>query len=324
MTSRLVDALVVGSGVSGLTTAVSLREAGFEVRIWTAEPPARTTSAAAGAIWDPYLPESGDRVLEWSRRTLRELQLLAADPATGVRMVTGIEASRQPVEPPTWAHLVPGFRRCVGDELPDGFADGFHYTAPLVDMPVYLDYLVKRFQSMGGVIERRRISSLAEATAEAPLVVNCTGIGARSVVPDEELRPIRGQLVVVANPGIDEFFWEETGSSPALTYIFPHGPTVVLGGTAEDGSWELEPSLDTAHAILARCAGVDTRLRGATILAHRVGLRPTRSTVRCEEELRPESGVRLVHNYGHGGAGVTLSWGCASEIVSKAALPPPE
>src|ERR1700716_1065576 len=99
---RAVDALVVGAGVSGLTTAVSLAEAGLRVRIWTAEPPSRTTSAAAGAMWGPFLVEPVDRVMEWSRRTLDEFEHLAQDPATGVRMVTGIEASRQRAEPPAW------------------------------------------------------------------------------------------------------------------------------------------------------------------------------------------------------------------------------
>jgi D-amino-acid oxidase len=70
-----------------------------------------------------------------------------------------------------------------------------------------------------------------------------------------------------------------------------------------------------AAAIHRRCAGLEPSLTDAQIIEHRIGLRPTRSTVRVEHE-RSESGRLIIHNYGHGGAGVTLSWGCADEVAS--------
>lgn len=120
-----LDALVIGAGVSGLTTAVCLAEAGLRVKIWAAEPPERTTSYAAGAMWGPYLVEPVDRVRVWSAQTLDVLRHLATDPATGVRLVSGIEASRTPVEPPEWGSQLDGFRMCEPSELPDGFATGW-------------------------------------------------------------------------------------------------------------------------------------------------------------------------------------------------------
>ena len=47
-----------------------------------------------------------------------------------------------------------------------------------------------------------------------------------------------------------------------------------------------------------------------------VGLRPGRMEVRLERE--EKNGKYLIHNYGHGGSGVTLSWGCADEVVELA------
>jgi D-amino-acid oxidase len=321
VTSPTIDATVVGSGVLGLTTATTLAEAGLRVRILTADPPSGTTSAAAGAMWGPYLVEPLDKVLAWSRLTLDKLQSLALDRTTGVRIVAGVEASRRSADIPAWGHLLPGFRGCDRGELPAGFDQGFRFSVPLVDMPVYLGYLSERFRSYGGEVDMRKLSSLQEVMFEAPITVNCSGVGARALVPDEGLRPIRGQLVVVANPGIDEFFSEDTGPSPDLLHIYPHGDTVVLGGVAEDdGSWNLEPDMRTAKQIVDRCAAVEPRLRGARILGHRVGLRPTRSKVRCEEEAVADEGVRLFHNYGHGGAGLSLSWGCAEEIAHAIVL----
>jgi D-amino-acid oxidase len=316
MTDRGAEVLVIGCGVSGLTTAVCLVEAGLRVRIRTDALPEKTTSATAGAMWGPYLVEPRDRVEAWSRRTLDELRSLAATPQTGVRMVAGIEAARRPVEEPWWGHLVPDLRRCDAEELRDPFVDGFRFTVPLVDMPAHLAYLMTRFRTAGGQVDVRRVHTLRQAAEEAPIVVNCSGIGARSLVPDEDVWPVRGQLVVVENPGIAEFFSEDTGLSSELRHIYPHGDTVVLGGSADDGSWNLEPDPKTSQRIIQRCSEIDARLSSARVLDHRVGLRPTRAKVRVEDE-RVDVGSRVLHNYGHGGAGLTLSWGCAQDVADR-------
>jgi D-amino-acid oxidase len=203
---------------------------------------------------------------------------------------------------------------CSPDELPHGFVTGWRFTAPMVDMPVYLGYLERRLATAGGSIEIRRIGSLHEATAAVPIVVNCTGMGARDLVPDPQLVPIRGQLIVVENPGITEFFSEDTGRSPDLLHYAPHGETMILGGTAQVGNWSRTADPTTAAMIVERCAQVAPALRRARVLGHRVGLRPTRPYVRVEAE--PVDGCLVIHNYGHGGAGVTLSWGCAAEAAA--------
>lgn len=308
-----IDALVIGAGVSGLTTAICLAEAGLRVHIWTAEPPQATTSVAAGAMWGPYLVEPIDQVRIWSAQTLEILCQLAEDSETGVHLTSGIEASRMPVDPPEWGNQLKGFRLCDVSELPQGFATGWRFTAPLVDMPRYLNYLQKRLAAAGGTIRVRAVNSLNEAAESAPVVVNCTGMGARSLVPDPDLIPIRGQLVVVENPGITEFFSEDTGLSPDLLHYAPHGDTVILGGVARPGEWSREPDPATAVTILARCAKIEPRLSNARVLDHRVGLRPTRPHVRVDSQRLKDT--QVIHNYGHGGAGVTLSWGCAADVV---------
>lgn len=316
MTRTDFDALVIGAGVSGLTTAVCLAEAGMRVRIWAAEPPEKTTSYAAGAMWGPYLVEPVDRVRVWSAQTLDVLRQLAIEPATGVRLVSGIEASRKPVEPPEWGDQLDGFRMCEPSELPDGFVTGWRYTAPLVDMLIYLGYLRGRLETAGGEIVIRRIDSFDEAIGVAPLIVNCAGIGARDLVPDADLTPIRGQLVVVENPGITEFFSEDTGLSPDLLHFYPQGETLVLGGTAQPCQWSREPDPDIAAAIIARCAEIEPNLRDVQVIEHRVGLRPTRPYLRVDKQ--QFNGAQVIHNYGHGGAGMTLSWGCALEAAQGA------
>jgi len=308
-----MSVVVVGAGVIGLTTAVVLAEAGFGVSVLTRDLPAVTTSAAAGAMWGPYLVEPRDRVQAWAADSLRAFTGLAGMAGTGVRMVPGIEASRIASAPPEFLAMLDGVRVCGQGELPDGFVIGWHYTVPLIDMDAYLSYLCERLEAAGGNLHQRSVTGLDEAARLAPVVVNATGLGARVLAGDDQLTPIRGQLVIVDNPGITEFFTEDTGWSADLLHIYPHGGRLVLGGVAQDGSWDMQPDASTARAIIQRCATIDPRVAGLSVRAHRVGLRPTRPAVRCETD--PEvTGYNLLHNYGHGGAGVSLSWGCANEI----------
>jgi len=308
------DVVVIGAGVSGLTTAVCLAEAGMRVRVDTDRPPGETTSAAAGAMWDPYLAEPSDLVERWSRATLFELVALSADADTGIRIVEGTQESRIPCAMPAWGGFV-GARLCTADDLRHGFVAGWRYRAPLVDMPRYLQYLARRLVKGGGSLRCHRYGAVGEAVREAPVVVNCSGTGARMLADDSSVEAVRGQLVVVENSGIESFFCDDTPGADELTYIYPHSRTVVLGGTSDRGSWDLTPDEDAARRILERCAAVEPSIAGARIIGHRVGLRPARTRIRLTEEHL--AGRLLVHNYGHGGAGLTLSWGCAREVAER-------
>ena len=308
-----VDALVVGAGVAGLTTAISLAEAGLATQVITAQPPSRTTSAAAGAIWGPVRCGPPERCLRWSRVGLSVLSELVGEPAAGVRQVSGREMADEPASPPEWLDLLPGGARMLPTaELPEGFAAGWSYTAPVVTMPVYLDYLLARYVAAGGTVSVAEVPSLSSLSA--PVVVNCSGIGARDLVPDPHVVPVRGQVVLVRNPGIEEFYIDHTLHGTDYVYLFPHGDVVLLGGTAEDGAWDLEARPSVAERIVRDCSLVYPRLRGAEVVEHRVGLRPYRPSVRLEA-VHLGGGQVLWHNYGHGGGGVTLSWGCAREIT---------
>jgi D-amino-acid oxidase len=301
--------------VVGLTAAISLREAGLDARIVTAELPPATTSSVAAAIWYPYKAYPEDRVLAWGRKTYEVFEELSNLPDSGVLMREGVEIWRRKVPDPWWAEAVPHVRRCTEDELPPGYLDGHTFVAPIVEMPVYLSYLMNRFAASGGTVQQRTLSSLEEVAGEASVVVNCVGLAARELVGDASMQPIRGQIVRVRNPGLTRFILDEENPE-GVTYIVPRSHDCILGGTADENEWDLEPDPQTARGILDRCTQLEPSFAQAEILEHKVGLRPGRPTIRLERENGPNDTL-LIHNYGHGGSGITLSWGCAEEVLTR-------
>ncbi|MGW8377421.1 FAD-dependent oxidoreductase [Streptomyces sp. ODS28] len=294
----MVDTIVVGGGVIGLTTAVRLAERGLSVRVWTRDPAAETTSSVAGGLIWPYRIEPRERALEWAVRSFRVFAALAEQPErTGVRLMRGTMKENGDGVPPEWEALV-----------------GSPPRAPLVDMRTYLPYLRDRLEVAGGSYEQCTLRSLDEAAREARTVVNCTGLGARELVPDPGMRAVRGQLVIVENPGLEEWYVSTDEESGESTYVLPQPFGAVLGGTAHDGEEQREPDSLVAEAIVRRCARIHPELAQARVREHRVGLRPYRESVRLEAQRLPGGGL-LVHNYGHGGAGVTVSWACAEDAA---------
>lgn len=312
MTERPI--LVIGAGVSGLTCGVRLLEEGYPVEIWARDRTPNTTSDVAAAAWYPPRREKDHRVERWLPVSLGRFTDLAGHADTGVVLRDGLELFRRAADDTWWRDILPGFRRARAEELPDGSVDGFVASGvPVIEMPVYMSWLMERLADLGGRIVEKTLSDLRPAYEAADLVVNCAGLGARALTGDDSLVAVRGQVVRVEQFGLERYVLDEQALD-GISYMYPRSRDVVLGGTRERGSEALTPDPEIARAIVQRCARLDPRVAGARILSHAVGLRPGRDKVRLEaEELA--GGKLLVHDYGHGGSGVTLSWGCAEEVV---------
>jgi D-amino-acid oxidase len=307
---------VVGCGVSGLSCGIRLLEQQFQVTIVARDLPPQTTSNIAAAIWYPYQVQPADRALIWGQVSLEEFYELAARGEGGVSLVHLVELFNQSMPDPWWQKAVRGFNRLSPPDLPSGYQHGFLVEVPIIETQVYLPYLMARFQHLGGQIEQRHVSSLAQLSEETPLIINCAGLGAGAIAHDPQVYPIRGQIVRVAAVGLARAYITEANPE-APAYIIPRQNDCILGGTAQPHDWNLDADEPTAQRILTQCRQLAPALRQATVLEHLVGLRPGRTEVRLESEwLSPQCAV--VHNYGHGGAGFTLSWGCAQEVVELA------
>lgn len=286
---------VVGAGVIGLSCAVRLLEAGHEVSVIGRERTTGTTSAVAGGFWFPYLAEPRERVTAWAAETFLELARLAREePEAGVRMVHGTQ--HNPGSDLWWA--APLTDLAISD-------DRAEFTAPIAEMPVYLPWLERQVTEAGGSITTGTVDDLEGLDAD--VVVNATGLGARELIGDTSLYPVQGQIVVLG-PGATEEWLEAEGEAPS--YVFPRGGDTVVGGTSVPHAWDQSPDPRTAERILADATAAMPEIADVEVRAHKVGLRPARPSVRLERE------GRIVHCYGHGGAGVTLSWGCATEVAA--------
>lgn len=304
--------LVLGCGVSGLSTGITLLRADYPVTIWAQDLPPNTTSNQAAAIWFPYLAKPREKVDPWAKFTLGFFrEHLVPEPASGCAPITVHDLYDKQVETPWWAGAVESYSRLDPSKLPKGYVDGFEVESVVIDTSIYIGYLVTWFLSLGGKIEQREIKDIGEALEFSEVVVNCTGLGSRTLFSDESVYPVRGQTVKVRPNGAKLALLDDEGPN-SLAYIIPRSKDIVLGGTAQENDWELTPRAADREEVLRKAAALDARFAQVEILSEGVGLRPARSVVRLEAE-HMDSGV-VIHNYGHGGAGFTLSWGCAEEV----------
>lgn len=312
---------VLGAGVIGLSIAVRLLERGHEVSVLGRELPPGTTSDRAAAIWYPFAAAADERVRAWARETFEALAALARVEGAGVSFTDLTELFDQPRSAPWWAGIPAEFRIVGSDELPQGYSSGFRASVPLVETPIYLPWLMDRIRGLGGRIDHFSAPDLGAALGSAELLVNASGLGAAHLVPGEtELYGLRGQAIRVEVGGRGRAFVDESGHH-GLAYVVPRSGDTLLGGTAtevRDLSDEslrraLRPDPGVAERILAACREIEPGLKMRAVLAHTVGLRPARSRVRLDQERLP-SGGRVLHCYGHGGSGFTLSWGCADAV----------
>jgi D-amino-acid oxidase len=319
---------IVGAGVSGLSCGIVFAEHGYRTAIFAKEIGQQTTSGAAAAVWFPYHVEPAERVIPMALETYEVLLDLTRVPETGVSMIESRQFLRTgEIEIPDWAiplgaQPIPvATALCAVRGRPQAggynFASGFSLRVPLTDTTIYLDYLATRFLKAGGEINANvHFEKLEDVDTKFDLVINCAGIGARDLVHDADLEPHRGQVAIV--PRIESLSCAVVCDDAPLMYAIPRTNDCVFGGTNEVGD-NLMADPATTSRIVAECSRV-LNIDKLPVLAERVGLRPfRRSGLRLErDQLR--DGRTVIHNYGHGGAGFTLSWGCAREVLEAATL----
>ncbi|KAH9932019.1 nucleotide-binding domain-containing protein [Epithele typhae] len=357
--SQTIRVVVLGGGVIGLTVAhVLAQHARYAITVVARDMPDDLDSQAfaspwAGANWSP-IGRPDARLYKWEKTTFDKFWdmlpsgLVLASPS---RVFYGAGTK---LEKTWYKDLVRDFRILEPNELPTGQACGVGFQTISVNPAQYLPWLKAELTARGVEFVRKKVHSFGEAAAlagDGAVLVNATGLGARSLVglEDQDVYPIRGQTLVIDNPAVDEFICVELpmdSDSADATYIIPRpaprtvtpsGRTTILGGKYERGAWDTAFAAADAAAIRARCAALLPAVAApeTRVLAHNVGLRPARKGgPRVEVERVPlprasgapgialagdpgaegEGEVVVVHAYGFGPAGYQQSWGAAMEI----------
>lgn len=298
-------ATVIGAGVIGLTSALRLVQRGAIVTVLSADAPDETTSTVAGGLVYPRHAEPADDCARWTEITVARFKELAGQDETGVRLMPGRLLRREQRPLPMWSRAVGGIAQDTG--VDDPWRDVLRFSTTLVDTGRYLAWLTRQLIRAGVRMERVAVRQFSDV-ADYDVLVNAAGLGAGRLAADSAVQPARGQVVHLADPGLDEWVVDEDGFS----YVLPHGGHVVCGGTEEHGNSSLEPDDLTTADILRRCERLVPELAGQDIVDVRVGLRPYRPAIRLERD------GDVIHCYGHGGVGITVSWGCAEDVAALA------
>ncbi|KAK0153084.1 D-aspartate oxidase [Merluccius polli] len=323
---KRVELVVVGAGVIGLSTAVVLAEALPLCRVTVVADqfsPDTTSDGAAGILLIAQFPDIPvERQTRWFKDSFDHLLAIAQSdqaPDAGVMLTSGCQIFREvPAQKvPFWSELVLGFRLLTERELKrfPQHCFGQAFTTLKCECEWYLPWLEKRFRKAGGEVQHRTVNDLRELGGSCDIIVNCSGLRAKALAGDEQVYPVRGQVLKVRAPWISHFIRDGDGK----TYIYPGVHSVTVGGTRQEGDRRHEVDPTDSESILRRCGLLEPSLAKGKVLAEWVGLRPGRRNPRVEREaLAMEGGghrVPLVHNYGHGGAGVALSWGTALDTL---------
>jgi glycine/D-amino acid oxidase-like deaminating enzyme len=259
---------VIGCGVIGLSTARLFQRSGGSVTIYAKDLPPETTSNIAGGFWFPTSVYEGPRASpkflqqfkDACRIANRAFQLLAG-PEYGVRWIDTFELLNGEVafsnEMPGGSELYPDNHVLEDAKRYFGIKSVRQFSTMLIEPHTYLNALLRDFYIAGGKVVVRELQN-REEIAQLPetLIFNCTGLGAKKLVEDQSLTPVRGQLeVLLPQPEIDYCYVGGSG------YMFPRRDGIVLGGTFDRDVWSLEPDPDTVTRILENHAEIMKRMK---------------------------------------------------------------
>lgn len=306
---------VVGAGVIGLSTALLAQDRGYDVSIFTDKPTSETTSAKAAASFKPGTVVYNDlahRAVELSWDAFGRI-VRGEEPAkTGVRMHTLWEASSSPGGSAQHLKVMENVQTFETPDVPGGYAHGWRYRTYFADTRLYLPWMIDKFQAQGGklhTLAKKLIDPAQFNNLPGDTVFNCTGLGAKELVGDDALVPVKGQVALTAPlPDMD---WTINADG---FYVYPRSHDTVLGGTTEWGIEDEQVESGAVSLIVQGNKRILPHLSLEHVIGSYAGLRPfRRGSIRIEAESMGDK--QIIHNYGHGGSGVTMSWGSAQLAV---------
>ncbi|MGI8951064.1 MAG: FAD-dependent oxidoreductase [Chitinophagaceae bacterium] len=301
---------IIGAGISGLSCAYLLSQKDYLIKIFAKEFSPNITSNRAAAFWFPYHIRNDKRGIDWCRKSFEFYKELSNDAATGVSMHQLIKAIEKNVkeEDKSWLEFMPGnsYRMMQQNELKKNYAKAYEAIVPLIETQIFLPYLQKYLEEKNVAFIEKEVNDLNDFH-DYDVVINCTGLGARKLCNDKTLIPVKGQVGLLSPKNNFPIFLD----NEKPLYIVPRKDAIIVGGTYEDEIFAEHTEPSTIEGLLKNAYEVFPELKQQKYIGCWAGLRPFRPTVRLEKE----PSTNIIHNYGHGGSGFTLSFGCAEEVA---------
>lgn len=325
-------ALVLGDGIIGLTTALVAQEKGWDVCIYTDTIDDRmakqAVSPTACALWYPALVGGCEKDLNrWCQYSF-EVYKQQAD-LVGIKRVTNYEMIDMEEEwrhPPSSVSCLPNFNAYFHQNVPSGVHGVWSFDTYIISMDFYLPYLRELARDRGiQFLQGERILKLSDIQGHTlfDVIFNCAGLnGARLSEKSDEMQAVKGHLI----------FFPPIESSVSIGRkdfaIMPRNDYTVVGALFLHNFQDVRPTYKDRKTILTEinnwidCKALDLEFQQEfsekNILFERTGLRPYLQSGVCIHKWKLDSNVLVVDNFGHGGSGVTIAWGCAKDAIEMA------
>ncbi|XP_030556558.1 D-amino-acid oxidase [Drosophila novamexicana] len=330
----MMKVAVIGAGVNGVASALKILEyyqeenkLNVQVSIISEEFTPNTTGDGSAGLWGPFLLSGTEKskIYQWSKSMHNFLEKIWLSEDAGEAGVCLLPCVRLSTDPNVsvedfWRDIVYGAVDLSPDQLAVynknrdvKFTSGLSFVTYTSEPLKLLPYLTKRFVRKGGRVEQQKVTDLESFVRDSPydVIVNCTGLGSRQLLNDDNMYAVRGQVSRIKANWVFAAILDESDDG---NYIIPNTESVVLGGTHQEKDYNTKVSDVDKRFIIDGCRRLMPGLVHTQHLFDWVGLRPGRVQVRLESERRGRK--LLIHNYGHGGSGVTLCEGCAEDVLS--------
>lgn len=305
---------IAGAGISGLSSALMFAKDGYKVHVFAKKFSPHITSNRAAAFWFPYHVRNDKRGIDWCRSSYDFYKKLAENASTGISMKRLVKVLRKGVteEEQNWIDFMPSGTCSIlnEDEVEDNIAIAYEVLVPLIETQIFLPWLQETLKAKGVIFFEKEIEDLKLIAKDYDLLINCTGLGSQELCNDKEMYPVRGQVALIEP--LENFDIYLDNEMPL--YIVPRKDTIIIGGTYEEHIYDEITEEKTIEKLLQNAFNTFPELSKQNKKGSWAGLRPYRPVIRLERE----EGTNIIHNYGHGGSGFTLAFGCAGEVLQIA------
>lgn len=305
---------VIGAGIIGLTSALTLLKNGISVAIFHDKSLIPTSSSVAYAFWWPHKTKAEEKVKSWALRTYKHYNDLSKIKNSGVSFKEFLRFCIDEDESLYALELFSDWQKLDGIQHGVECKEAYSMKLPFINTKIFIDYLKGEIENKGGEFKNQKISSLEELSS-FKRIVNCSGLGSRELFMDNSVYPIRGQTIHIAKSKTSTDKLRIYKRKDSFSTIIPTDDSIMLAGVAQENDSSLEPRELDSIDILSRCSSFDPSIANSKVQNTNVGLRPARPSIRLEKECL-SNGQEIIHNYGHGGSGFTLCWGCSEDVVS--------